>query len=203
MQLLQRVQSFTEQLEELVEISDQTVQNRLLIVSNKLLETRLKLERNIVRFTNHHLGRAKVPVMETEAVSLSPVTERDSIKRAKPRFNRWLMAATFLVALLCGGAFVLAEQMSGAIPLPKDVEEINVAELPKGEHLHIAHRQSSTLFVSSKESWKSLSAEEKRENLQNLLNYPAKTKLNSVIIIAPDGLPLGDISPDEINIFGD
>ncbi len=201
MRLLQKVRVFTEQLEELVEISDQTAQNRLLIVSNKLLETRLKLERNIVRFTNRHLGRGKLSGIETEVVTLKPIFQQPSFKnRAKPRVNRWLAAATVLVALLCGGAFFFAEQMSGAIPAAKDVEEINVAELPKGEHLQIAHRQNSTLFVSAKTSWAKLSDEEKRKNLADLLNYPAKTRLAAVIIIDPNGQPLGDISQDGINI---
>lgn len=192
--LLQKSQDFGEQLEDLIEISDQSAQNRLLIVSNKLLETRLKLERNIVRFSNRQLGRNKEP----QTVTLKPVTENRVV--AKPRANRWLVAATILVCLLCGGFYFFARQMSGAIPLPKDVEVINVAELPRGEHLQLAHRQNSTLFISAKESWAALSENEKRENLKSLLEHPTKIKLATVIIIGADGAPLGDISHDGLNV---
>ncbi len=82
--------------------------------------------------------------------------------------------------------------------MPKDVEEINVAELPLGEHLKIAHRQGSTLFVSAKNSWETLTDDEKQANLQNLQNHPTKIKLSNVIVINSDGKPLGDISSEGI-----
>lgn len=193
--LVQRAQDFGEQMENLVEISDQSLQNRLLTVSNKLLETRLKLERNIVRFSNRNLVRVK----ETQIVTLTPVTENPATT-AKPRVNRWLIAATIFVAFFCGGFYFFASQLNGAIPLPKDVEEISVAELPLGEHLKIAHRQDSTLFVSAKNSWEMLTDDEKQTNLQNLRNHPTKIKLSTVIIINSDGKPLGDISSEGISL---
>ncbi len=118
----------------------------------------------------------------------------------KPRANRWLIAATFLVAIICGGFYFFATQLNGAIPSPKDVEEIKVTELPLGDHLQIAHRQGSTLFVSAKNSWENLTADEKQTNLQNLRNFPTKVKVSTVIVINSEGKPLGDISSEGINL---
>ncbi len=193
--LVQKAQDFGEQMENLVEISDHQLQNRLLTVSNKLLETRLKLERNIVRFSNRNLGRVK----ETQIVTLTPVTENSAAK-STPKVNRWLIAATIFVAFFCGGFYFFASQLNGAIPLPLDVEEISVTELPLGEHLEIAHRQGSTLFVSAKNTWEMLSDDEKQTNLQNLRNHPTKTRLSNVIIINSSGKPLGDISDEGISL---
>ena len=194
--LVQKAQDFGKQMENLLEISDQSLQNRLLTVSNKLLETRLKLERNIVRFSNRNLGRVK----ETQIVTLAPVIKNSATTMGKPRANRWLIAATFLVAIICGGFYFFATQLNGAIPSPKDVEEIKVTELPLGDHLQIAHRQGSTLFVSAKNSWENLTADEKQTNLQNLRNFPTKVKVSTVIVINSEGKPLGDISSEGINL---
>ena len=195
--LVQKAQIFGEQMESLIEISDQTTQNRLLTVSNKLLETRLKLERNIVRFSKRQLGI----VGEPQVITLNPIVQ-PVVAPSNPNMKAspWLTIATILICILCGSFYLIVGQMRGDIPLPKDVEEIEVAKLPQGDHLEIAHRQQSTLFVSAKKTWEDLSEDEKRTNLQNLLNYPAQTKLSTVVIISSKGEPLGNISNDGISL---
>jgi hypothetical protein len=194
--LVQRAQIFGEQLDNLIEISEQSTQNRLLTVSNKLLETRLKLERGIVRFSNRQIARAR----ESQVVTLKPIPESRSATPRKTEVNRRLIAATILVAVICGGFYFFARQLSGAVPMPEDFEKIEVGELPKGEHLQIAHRQNRTLFIGTKDSWAQLSEAEKRENLQNLLDYPMKKKLTTVVVISSNGEPLGDISENGTNL---
>lgn len=197
--LVQKAQIFGEQMESLVEISDQSTQNRLLTVSNKLLETRLKLERNIVRFGKRQLGI----VGEPQVITLNPIAEPVAPPNPKTKASPWLTIATILVCILCGSFYLIVGQMRGDIPTPKDVEEIEVTKLPQGDHLEIAHRQHSTLFVSAKKSWENLTEDEKRTNLQNLLNYPAQSKLSTVVIINSQGEPLGNISNDGISLGED
>ncbi len=200
--ILRRSQNLAEQLGLLIEVSSQATQNRLLIVSNKLLETSLKLERAIVRFSNRNLGRTKPTEIETPKVAATPRRASAPFrqKSTKARANRWLVAATIIVCLMSGGLFFFSKQMKDAIPPPKNVDQIDVARLPRGEHLQSAYRRKNTLFITAKESWSQLSKDEQTETLQKLLSYPAQPKIETAIVTSGDGKPLGEISPNGLNI---
>ncbi len=198
--ILRRSQNLAEQLGLLIENADQATQNRLLIVANKLLETSLKLERAIVRFSNRNLGRTKTPEKESPVTRPKPIFVLNPPKTAKPPVNRWLIAATILVFLLSGGIFFFSDQMNSAIPPPKNVEQIDVTKLSKGEHLQVAYRKENVLFVTAKDSWSQLSKAEQGETLKNLLGYPSQPRLETIIITDGKGAPLGDISADGLNI---
>lgn len=199
--ILRQSQNLAEQLGLLVEVSDQATQNRLLLVSNKLMETSFKLERAVVRFSNRNLGRAK-PDDETPKVEKrpKPIYVPNPPQSAKPKANRWLMAATILVALLSGGLFFFNQQMNSSIPPAQKVEKIDISKLPRGEHLNTVYRQKSSLIVIAKSSWKGLSKDEQTETLQILLNYPSQPKLDTVIVNDEQGEFLADISPNGVNI---
>lgn len=198
-EVLQKSQNLAEQLDSLLETADNNDQYRLLIVSNKLLETRLKFERTIVRLGNRYLGLTKENQAESQNSNDIPAAQKSGSNVVKPRVKSWLIAATFLVALISGGLYFFAQQMNSAIPVAQDVEEINVATLPNSEYLAVAYRQKDTLFVMSKESWGKLPQVQKKQQLETLVNIPAKTKLSSVIVTDADGQPLGDISPDGVH----
>ena len=197
--VLQKSQNLAEQLDHLLESTDHSAQYRLLIVSNKLLETRLKFERTIVRLGNRHLGLTKENLTEIEDSNDVPIVETPDSNVIEPRVNSWLIAATFLVTFFSGGLYFFAQQMDGAIPIAQDVEEIHVVTLPDSDHLAAAYRQKDTLFVTSKESWGKLPDVQKRQSLESLVNVPAKTKLATVIVTDSDGQPLGDISADGVH----
>ncbi|MBK7704985.1 MAG: hypothetical protein IPJ30_04210 [Acidobacteria bacterium] len=106
-------------LEKLLECHTGTLQNRLLVVSNKFLETRLRLERTIVRFSNHHLGLIKTERAEKKEDSRvsEAVTAQTAVKAVKPhRVSRWLMLVTVLVAFASGGVYFLAAQLEEFVP---------------------------------------------------------------------------------------
>lgn len=192
-ELAGKIQVCSEDLTELIEISDQNAQNRFLIVSNKLLEARLKLERQIVRLSNRNRPHISG---EGQVITLQPIVEKPLPLTPKPPINRWLMAATVLVCILCGGAYFFTQQLTENFPKSNDFQVIEVENLPKGEHLQAAFYHKNTLFVTAKESWTMLSEEEKKENLQNLIKHLTDKKVETVIINGKNGEPLADISPD-------
>lgn len=187
-------------LEELLEQSQGTTQNRLLFVSNKFFETRLKLERTIVRFSNHHLGLVKAQDTERTAEPVrTTVTLKPEIVQPR-RTNRWLMALTLVVCVLCGAAWFFANQMDESIPGSEDVEQLNAQELPAGEHFVSAYRHKGTLFVVTKDSWEALQEEERKEALGKLTGINSPTKIEMVIVTNSDGRPMGDLSAEGVNV---
>lgn len=74
--VLRKSQTLADHLQLLIEVSEPGVQNQLLVVSNKLLAFRLKLERAIVRFSNRNHGSSKsVPTEEKKEALVVQKTE--------------------------------------------------------------------------------------------------------------------------------
>jgi hypothetical protein len=199
--ILRQSQNVAEQLGLFVEISDQATQNRLLLVSNKLLETSFKLERAVVRFSNRNLGRSKkVEQIEEGDTPSESAADPEPQSDSKPKTNQWLIAATILVSLLTGGMFMFSQQMKSAVPVEKKLERIDISQLPRGEHLIAAYRRKTTLLVTAKDSWKQLPQEDQNETLQVLLNYPTEPKLDTVIVNNEKGESFADLSPNGISL---
>lgn len=198
--ILRKSQALAEHLGLLVEVSDETIQNRLLIVANKLLETSLKLERAIVRYSNRNLGiskptpaeeKAETPVVATPAPVQSVVVHTS--------VNRWLMAATLLTAIVSGSIYYVTQGVTNIVKTVQDIEKINIKSLPNNKHLQSAFRKDSTMMVTAQNSWTTLSPEEQSATLQDYLNFPTKVKLERVVLLDQKGRLFGEISPDGIS----
>jgi hypothetical protein len=203
--LLRKSEEFSEQLDYLVrENSSTTNNNRLLIVSNKLLEARLKLKRGIARFTRRNLAPAPAPEalrVETVVEEVHPVTA-PRFEITNGRTSPWLIGATLLVCVVSGIIYLIDQQMGSFIPVPKDVEILDVRRLPMGEHMQQAFRKNGLVFITAKSSWAQMPEEDQRQNLQELIEYPSKTKVTKVMITDGMGRILGDVSPEGTRILG-
>ena len=186
--ILRSSQNLAEHLGLLVEVSDDAAQNRLLIVSNKLLETSFKLERAIVRFSNRNLGISKLTADEEnkETPLVFPPQQVKSVVTNTP-INRWLMVAMLLVALSSGLIYYVTQQISTIVPTAQDVEKINPKTLPNSKYFKSAVRKRTTLFVTAQDLWVTLSKDEQTETLQNLFSHPTKTKLENVVVVDGTG----------------
>lgn len=199
--ILRKSQSLAEHLGLLIEISDDSAQNRLLVVSNKLLETSLKLERAIVRFSNRNLGISK-PTPEAEKQETPPpIFLPDQVKSAvvHTSVNGWLIVGVLLMALSSGLIYYVTQQISNIVPAAQDVEKLNLQSLPDNKHLKAAIRKRTTLFVTAQDSWATLSKDEQSEILQNLSNHPTKIKIENVVVIDGTGKVFGEVSTDGVN----
>jgi hypothetical protein len=187
-------------LEVLLEKYHGHLQNRLLVVSNKFLETRLKLERTIVRFSNLQLGRTPSESSVESSAELVETPEPAFAESVPRRTNRWLIAATMIVALLCGGAYFAALQMEEFVPVSQETEEMPVETLPSSEHLFAAYRHKGTIFVITKDSWEGLPEDERRSAIEKFTEVPAAVKIENVIVTNSAGRPQGDASSGSVNL---
>ncbi|MCO6511430.1 MAG: hypothetical protein J5I65_11625 [Aridibacter famidurans] len=201
--LLRRSEEFSEQLDYLIRENSASSQSRLLIVSNHLLESRLKLKRGIARFTRRNLEKAVVE--EKPDLPEEPVAEKRTTPFAltvSGPTNRWLVAATLLVSLISGAIYFFDQQMSQFIPVAKDVELLDVGKLPQGEHLSQGFKKGGLIMITAKDSWTLLSEDEQRQNLEDLRKYPSKTEVSNVMVTDTSGRMLGDVSDEGTRILG-
>jgi hypothetical protein len=179
--------------------ADKETQNVLLSASNQLLETRLRLERAIVEYSRSYLENTEpedeqIIVVPYKTAAVPPPMQK--IKR-KP-VNRRLIAAAVLALIFAIAAYSSISFFSPVVTKAKDVEVFNVKKLPGGDFWKTAHRQSGTLFITASDSWKKLSFEAQRNNLENLLEYSSTIKVEAVVITDGTGQPLGSASADGI-----
>lgn len=194
--ILNFAENVGKELSRSLQVAEHGVQNRMLVVTNSLLSSRLQVERAVVRFT--------LPVQEPEKeIEPEPEPQPFEISRAPLKeANRFLIAATIIVVIVFGGILLFGGKANNAAPLPEDVEEVNISKLPGPDHLEQAIRKGDKLFVTAKETWAKLSDGRKRKHLQQMVELEFKNPLNTVVVIGPDGTPFADLSAAGATIHG-
>lgn len=186
------------ELSESLKVTEQASQNRMLVVMNSLLSSRLQVERAVVRYA----------VPAPEPVQPEPKDEAPSnpipfeITRAPlSEANRFLMAATALVVAVCGGMLLFGGG-SYAMPVPQDVDQITVSTLPGHKHIEEALQKGDTLYVNAKDSWSTLSDKERRDLLAEMGALEFKKPVSVITVIGPNSQPFGEYSAGGVNLYG-
>ena len=200
-ELLDRAERLGEALEKAINSDDSHLGNpRLLFVSNKLLETRLRMERSIVKFSSKNLGLPDQIHPPDKVIENELADTLSYIDTGSAGANRWLIVATVMVMIFFSIMFINGRNNDAAAPTAEDVEMLEPAKLPGGENLSSTHRQGSTLYAVANTSWREMSDGQKTDSLKSLLDAPTKTKLDSVMILDENGNWMADISPEGMKI---
>ena len=196
MNLLSRAEDLGKKIERSLE-TDPGAGARRLKIANKLLETRLRAERSVVKFTSRGLGM--VPEARMQASELEQLPSTFSyFDYAGISANRWVVGATIAVAII--SAFLYFSAGNAEASLADDVEILEPARLAGGDDLTSAHRHGSTLYLVAKETWRTKSETDKTNLLKDLISTPSKTKLETVLVVDWQGQHLADMSPMGVNI---
>jgi hypothetical protein len=107
MALLRKAEDLAMLLRAEIDESDAWNANRILSVLNTLLESRIRFERSIVKYTSRNL--AALPVSSAPAKT-SQAAPTSSPQPAEPLVNKWLIAAIVLVLLLSGILYIVSQQ---------------------------------------------------------------------------------------------
>ncbi len=143
--------------------ADLEIRSRVLVVTNKLLNSRLQVERAVVRFAAP--PEEIEEVLDTkEGEDLAAALESIGISKASVlESNRWLMAATFITILVGGSMLLFSGSTSRGPTLAENVQEVGTILLPHSERLEQAIRKDDTLFVTAKSTWEGLDDADKRD----------------------------------------
>ncbi|MEQ1762611.1 MAG: hypothetical protein ABL984_05620 [Pyrinomonadaceae bacterium] len=191
MQLLSRAEDLGSKIEARISKEPRSAGRRLKI-ANRLLETRLRTERSIVKFTSRGLG----------AVPIKKVEEEET-KEPKPPFvsfsaNRWMVGVTIAAAIFSGILYFSVGNTEASVG--DDVEVLDAIRLPGGRSISSAYREDNTLYLVATDAWRDKSEADKTEALKELITSPAKKPLFKVLVLDKDGVPLAQMSEDGIHV---
>jgi hypothetical protein len=190
--LLYKAEHLANSLQREIEAADQYNESRLRAVLNALLDSRLKLERAIVRFTNRKIAALnETTLAKPEAHSHFEAEQSES---ASGLFARWLMITLTLVALI-GGAFYLIQQQFGYVVSPtSNIATVDVRSLPQNEFMTSAYRLDRTLFIKARDTWSQRSADERLENLRAILEERGQFRYQTIVVLSANGEVLDNVS---------
>jgi len=144
-----------------------------------------------------------------EIVEVS-VKERDLRSRAKapakPRnklfaVNKWLLAATILTVVLCGGLFFWAEFQSQEIKTSSTVKKVNLENSEFKDFIQTARIDNDTFFGVTTNAWESLNREKKEEMLKKLLSIGTEKNFKKVHLINTGGKAVGYSSAEKTDVY--
>ncbi len=199
-ELLDQAEYLGDSLENAINQVDHLGNPRVLFISNKLLESRLRMERSIVRFSSKNLGLPEQFHPPDKVIENELSDSLSYIDTGSAGANGWLVVATIAVAIFFSLMFFNGRNLDAVAPTASDVEIFEPAKLPGGTNLSSAHSQGSTLYVVATGAWREMNDGQKTDSLKMLLEAPTKTKLEAVMILDEHGNWMADISPEGMKI---
>lgn len=202
--LIKKSRGYSEQIEKLAETTDLQANPHLFEVSSRLSKSNLQLKHAIVKLSNRNIESFYVQEKEfqTEVLNLDslsrPIASVEYAKKRKSFANRWLIAATVLVAIVSGGLFIFEKQLIKSIPDFSIKSKVSIATLPNSEHLQDAYLQKNTLFITARETWTTLSKEKQREGMKKIFKSSPNLQFETVVIMNGEGQLLDDMAEEDI-----
>jgi len=113
--LIQKSEELATNLRSEIQAADDTAKGRLLMVLNALLESRLRLEGAIVRFTNRNLSEklpeVKRPVKPVRSTRIErPVSMTESVDPETVSGSKWLLWLLLIAVLVGTGYYFLFQK---------------------------------------------------------------------------------------------
>ncbi|MGH9949730.1 MAG: hypothetical protein ACRD6X_21390, partial [Pyrinomonadaceae bacterium] len=123
------------------------------------------------------------------SVPVSNAKSSDGKESALAGVNRWLVAATILVALVSGGMYFWADKIAGSDSAVLVADEVELGGTDLKPHLRTMRTSNGTAYGVTEPSWDAMSEDDKKEFLKkayefarskgqekvNLLNYKGRT----------------------------
>jgi hypothetical protein len=181
--LLVKAEHLAKALEAEIERVDERNETRLRTVLNCLLDSRLRLERAIVRFTNRKIASAGEPS--------KPAAQAEKVATKKRSFGsglfRWLVISIVLTSVTGATLYFVNQQFDGVLTSSSGFSNVDVRALPQHEFMRSAYRHDQTLIINAHDSWKSLPENDRSQTLLAVLNDPKYARVQTVVVMGENG----------------
>lgn len=194
--LLYKAEHLAAKLQHEIEVSDELNESRLRGVLNALLDSRLKLERGIVRFTNRKIAEV------TESLQAQPNQPVAVIKEKRSAFSvigRWVIIILVLAAATAGVFSLMQQQFGNLIGTGSQITSVDIRTLPEHDLMRSAYRVDQTLFITAYDSWTQRSSDERKQTLVNIFAGPG-VKYRTVVVMSESGAMLENVSRDGLDL---
>jgi hypothetical protein len=192
--LIQKSEELAMNLRAEIQASDDTARPRLLIVLNALLESRLRLEGAIVKFTSRNISQNR---SEGERREETRIEAAASVAETKPqRSSNWSWLLWLLIiALLAAAAFYFYPSADREPGTGTSVTvKIDANSLPGHEWILSAYKRDNTMFVTADQAWLQMPSDKQKESLKALMESSGEPPVDSVVIRDRAGHLLGNAS---------
>ena len=183
--LLVKTEHLANKLEAEIENSEEGDQIRLRTVLNCLRDSRLRLERAIVRFTNRKAAPVGVPTPVTNVAANTAVPEKK--RSAGSAIFRWIVISLVLCAATAAILYFVNKQFDGVLTSTSGFASVDVRTLPQHELMRSAYRHNHTLFINAHDAWKEVAQEERAKALQAVIDDPKFARVQTVVVMGDDG----------------
>jgi hypothetical protein len=172
-----------------IEVSDELNESRLRGVLNALLDSRLRLERSIVRFTNRKIAEV--------SESTQKVADHSSAAKSNGGlaavFSRWLIITLVFVAAVAGIFYFMQQEFGGLVGNNSALSELDIRTLPQHEFMKSAYRHEKTIFITVHDSWSQRSADERKQTISEILEKSG-FRFQTVVVMSESGAILENVS---------
>jgi hypothetical protein len=190
--LLYKAEHLGTKLQHEVEVSDELNENRLRAVLNALLDSRLKLERGIVRFTNRKIAAVVDAVPKTEVQTASKRKDRTLLFA----LTKWAIIGVIAVVAV-GGAFgFLQKQFGELLGTTSNLSEIDVRTFQNHDWMKSAYRHDKTLFITARRDWTERSVDDRSQIIHQILDNPNGFRFQTVVVMNEAGAVMENVSRD-------
>jgi len=170
--------------------------DQLLHISNHLLQARLKLQSVLVQRAAE-LARQKLGTEEVE------VREQAPKRVSSLRKNKALAVAAVVILMVCAGLVfkALNDRSNAAVSRrDKEVQMLNVKELPGSEMLVNARTRRDLLVGVVSKKWETASDQEKTDELKALLRFGKPMGVLTVMLVDSSGSQMGSASESHLTL---
>jgi hypothetical protein len=145
----------------------------------------------------------------TEIVEVSAKQQEKTRARVekKPRnkflsVNKWLLAATIITVVLCGGLYIWAEyETKESTKVSPGVVKVNLENSVMQEYIQTARISDETFFGITLAAWENLNGEKKEELLKKILEVGPEKGFKKVHLINPNGKSVGFASVEKVEVY--
>ena len=182
--LLVKCEHLADKLEAEIESCNEQDRMRLRRVLNCLRDSRLKLERSIVRFTNRKL--ASTESSPAAAPVKGPARPKQKRSVGSVLF-RWTVISLVLTSITAAALYFVNKQFDGVLTSASGFATVDVRTLPQHELIKSAYRHDHTLFINAHDAWKDVSEEERSKALQAVVDDPKFARIQTIVVMGADG----------------
>jgi hypothetical protein len=187
--LLYKAEHLAAKLQHEIEVSDELNESRLRGVLNALLDSRLRLERGIVRFTNRKIAE----ISESTQKGVDQSSAAKSGSGFASIFSRWLIITLVFVAAVAGIFYFMQQEFGGLVGSNSALSELDIRTLPQHEFMKSAYRHEKTLFITVHDAWSQRPADERRQTISEILEKSG-FRFQTVVVMSESGAILENVS---------
>jgi hypothetical protein len=143
-----------------------------------------------------------------EIVEVSVKNQQASRVRVqkKPRnklfaVNKWLLAATILTIVVCGGLYFWADYQTPEVKLSPNVKKVNLENSEFKDFIQTARIADDTFYGVTTNAWENLNGEKKEEMLKKLMSIGTEKNFKKVHLVNSGGKAVGFASANKAEVY--